>query len=346
MTTDARSTHVAHGQQTGATTRAVVFDSLGGPEVLKVKEVPLPAPGPGEIQVKVEAIGLNRAEALFRSGGYYYQAALPGSRIGYEAAGVVEAVGEGVTAHAPGDLVLASAGFEFGVYGVHAEHVVGPAEYWVARPPGVDATAGAAAWLTYSTAYGALHETAHIAPGDHVLITGASSGVGTAAIQTVRRAGAIPLVTTRGADKRERLLALGAAEVIVTGTEDLVKEVRRITGGKGADVAFDAIGGEGFATVGDALRPGGTSVLYGWLDAGPVHLSFNWPLTVHAYNNGVPMADPALRDRAAAYLASGIASGTLAPVIAETFDGLDRIGDAHRLMETNRHTGKIVVRLA
>ncbi|MBC9716074.1 zinc-dependent alcohol dehydrogenase family protein [Streptomyces sp. TRM66268-LWL] len=339
MTTDAQHKDIT------AVTRAVVFDSLGGPEVLKVEEVPLPSPGPGEIQVRIEAIGLNRADALFRSGGYYYQATLPGSRIGYEAAGVVESVGEGVTAFAPGDQVLATGGFDFGTHGVHAERVVHPAEFWVPRPPGADAPVAAATWLTYTTAYGALHETARIAPGDHVLITGASSGVGTAAIQVVRRAGAIPVVTTRGEGKREQLLELGAAHVIVTGTEDLVKEVRRITGGAGADLAFDAIGGPGFATVGDTLKPGGTVVSYGWLDAGPIHLSFNWPHTVHTYNNGVPMADPAFRERARAYMASGLASGALAPVIAETFDSLDRIQDAHRLMESNTHTGKIVVRV-
>ncbi|WP_233415553.1 zinc-dependent alcohol dehydrogenase family protein [Streptomyces sp. N35] len=332
--------------RTAGMTRAVVFDSLGGPEVLKVEEVPLPSPGAGEIQVRVEAIGLNRAEALFRSGGYYYQATLPGSRLGYEAAGVVEAVGEGVTAYAPGDQVLATAGFDFGTHGVHAERVVHPAEFWVRSPEGTDARTAAAAWLTYTTAYGALHETARMAPGDHVLITSASSGVGTAAIQVVRRAGAIPVVTTRGESKRERLLELGAAHVIVTDTEDLAKEVHRITRGKGADLAFDAIGGPGFRAVGDALRPGGTVVLYGWLDPGPIHLSFNWPLTVHTYNNGVLIDDPGFRDRAGAYLASGLASGALAPVIAETFDGLDRIQEAHRLMESSAHTGKIVVRVA
>ncbi|MFD9051075.1 zinc-dependent alcohol dehydrogenase family protein [Streptomyces zaomyceticus] len=330
---------------TDMTTRAVLFHRIGGPEVLTVEEVPLPAPGPGEVLVRVEAIGLNRAEALFRSGTYHYPATLPGSRLGYEAAGVVEAVGTGVAAYAPGDAVMAAANFDFGVHGVYAERVVLPEEYVVARPEGVDAVTAAAVWLTYFTAYGGMVLTGGLGPGDHVVITGASSGVGTAAIQTALRVGAVPVATTRGDGKRKRLLELGAAHVITTDTEDLVEEVRRITGGAGADLAFDAIGGPGFARLGDALRPGGTAVLYGWLDPRPVALSANWPQTVHTYANGALARTGEGRRRAAGFIGSGLRDGSLTPVIAEVFDGLERITDAHRLMESNAHLGKIVVRV-
>ncbi|MFC9797089.1 zinc-dependent alcohol dehydrogenase family protein [Streptomyces sp. NPDC127584] len=336
---------------TGRTTKAVLFHGLGGPEVLTVEEVALPDPGPGEVLVRVEAIGLNRAEALFRAGTYYYPATLPGSRIGYEAAGVVEAVGAGVTAYAPGDPVMAAANFEFGTHGVHAERVVLPEEYLVARPEGVDAVTAAAVWLTYSTAYGGMVLTGGLGAGDHVVITGASSGVGTAAIQTALRVGAVPVATTRGEEKRKRLLELGAAHVIVTdGTGataamDMVEEVRRFTGGAGADLAFDAIGGPGFARLGDALRPGGTAVLYGWLDPRPVALSRNWPQTVHTYANGALVRTAEGRRQVAGFIGAGLRDGSLAPVIAETFDGLERIADAHRLMESNAHLGKIVVRV-
>ncbi|MFI0985451.1 zinc-dependent alcohol dehydrogenase family protein [Streptomyces exfoliatus] len=333
---------------TDTTTRAVLFHELGGPEVLTVAEVPLPAPGPGEVLVRVEAIGLNRAEALFRAGTYYYPPTLPGSRLGYEAAGVVEAVGAGVTAFAPGDPVMAAANFDFGVHGVYAERVVLPEEYVVARPEGVDPVTAAAVWLTYFTAYGGMVLTGGLGPGDHVVITGASSGVGTAAIQTALRVGAVPIATTRGEGKRKRLLELGAAHVVVTESEDagdLVEEVRRITGGAGADLVFDGIGGPGFARLGDALRPGGTAVLYGWLDPRPVTLSMNWPQTVHTYANGVLAGTAEGRRRAAGFIGSGLRDGSLAPVIARTFDGLERIADAHRLMESNTHLGKIVVRV-
>lgn len=138
-------------------------------------------------------------------------------------------------------------------------------------------------------------------PGDHVVITGASSGVGTAAIQTALRLGAIPIATTRGEAKRQRLLELGAAHVITTGSQDVVKEVRRFTGGKGAEGAFDGIGGPGFATLGDALAPGGTAVLYGWLEPRPTELSMNWPQTVHTCANGVLAGTEGYRRRASAH---------------------------------------------
>ncbi|MFI9235748.1 zinc-dependent alcohol dehydrogenase family protein [Streptomyces sp. NPDC053079] len=326
-----------------STTKAVLFHELGGPEVLTTEDVPLADPGPGEVLFRVEAVGLNRAEALFRAGTYYYQPTLPASRLGYEAAGVVEAVGEGVDAFAPGDAVMAAANFDFGIHGVYGERVVLPQESVVRRPEGVDAVTSAAVWLTYATAYGGLVETGRLAPGDHVLITGASSGVGTAALQSALRIGAIPIATTRGEAKRQRLTELGAPHVITTDSQDLVKEVKRITGGQGARLAFDAVGGPGFAALGDALTPGGTAVLYGWLDARPLELSMNWPLTVHTYSHAALARQEAFRRRAAAFIGSGLAGGTLTPVIAETFDGLERMVDAHRLMESNTHTGKIVV---
>ncbi|MFD5329468.1 zinc-dependent alcohol dehydrogenase family protein, partial [Streptomyces sp. NPDC127092] len=303
------------------TTKAVLFHELGGPEVLQVEEVALPAPGPGEVRVRVDALGLNRAEALFRSGTYYYQATLPGSRLGYEAAGVVEEVGEGVTAFAPGDAVMAAANFDFGVHGVYAERVLLPQEYLVARPEGVDAVTAAAAWLTYSTAYGGMVEAGGLRPGGHVVITGASSGVGTAAIQTALRIGATPIAATREESKRERLLGLGAPHVVVTDEEDLVDEVRRITGGRGADVVFDAIGGPGFARLGGTLRPEGTAVLYGWLDQRPAEVPMQWPLTVRGYANGAVVRTAEGRARMAGFIGSGLSDGSLAPVVAETFEG-------------------------
>ncbi|MET8451018.1 zinc-dependent alcohol dehydrogenase family protein [Streptomyces sp. NPDC005209] len=325
--------------------RAVLFHELGGPDVLTVEEVELAAPGPGEVLVRVEAVGLNRAEALFRSGGYYYQPTLPGSRNGYEAAGEVEEVGEGVTAFAPGDPVIAAANFELSAHGVYGDRVVLPVSALVPRPAGTDAVTAAAVWLTYTTAYGALVERAGLVPGHRVLITGASSGVGTAAIQVVRRAGAVPIVTTRTADKRRRLLDLGAEHVIVSGEEDVVEETKRLTGGDGVHIVVDAIGGSGFAELGGATVQDGTLVSYGWLDEQPILLPRQWPLTVHGYANVVLTGNPEGRRRASHYLASGLADGTLSPVVAEVFVGLDRVRDAHRLMESGRHTGKIVVRV-
>ncbi|MER6187763.1 zinc-dependent alcohol dehydrogenase family protein [Streptomyces sp. NPDC001652] len=329
------------------TARTVLFHEIGGPDVLEIEDVTVPAPGPGQVALRVEALGLNRAESLFRSGGYYYQPALPASRLGYEASGVVEAIGEGVTGLAVGDPVTTGPGIEMSAQGVYAERVVLPESAVLPRPASVDAVTGAASWLTYTTAYGGLLETAGLRPGDHVLITGASSGVGTAAIQVARRIGAIPLATTRSEAKRQGLLDAGAAEVIVSGgdAETVAKEVRRLTGGRGAEVIFDAIGGPGFRPLAEALAEGGTVLVYGWLDRRPAEIPWNWPFTIHTYANMTLTATPGGRRRSTAFLNAGLADGGFRPVVAEVFDGLDRIRDAHRLMESNRHTGKIVVRI-
>ncbi|MEU2620044.1 zinc-dependent alcohol dehydrogenase family protein [Streptomyces sp. NPDC007157] len=330
------------------TARTVLFHEVGGPDVLTVEDAPVPDPGPGQVAVRVQALGLNRAEALFRAGTYYYQPSLPASRLGYEAAGVVEAVGEGVTEPAVGDPVTTGPGIEMSAQGVYAERVVLPAASVVPRPATVDPVTGAAAWLTYTTAYGGLLETGGLRPGDHVLITGASSGVGTAAIQVARRIGATPIVTTRTEAKRKRLLELGAAEVIVTAdttAEAVAEEVRRLTGGRGAEVMFDAIGGPGFRPLAEGLAPGGSMVVYGWLDRRPAEIPWNWPFTIHTYANQVLTSTPEGRRRSTAFLNAGLADGGFRPVVGEVLDGLDRIRDAHRLMESNAHLGKIVVRL-
>ncbi|KKD03707.1 zinc-dependent alcohol dehydrogenase family protein [Streptomyces sp. WM6386] len=329
------------------TARTVLFHEIGGPEVLRIENLTVPAPGPGQVAVRVEALGLNRAEALFRSGAYYYQPALPASRLGYEASGVVEAIGEGVSGLAVGDPVMTGPGIEMSAQGVYAERVVLPESAVLPRHASVDAVTGAASWLTYTTAYGGLLETAGLRPGDHVLITGASSGVGTAAIQVARRVGAIPLATTRTEAKRQGLLDAGAAEVIVSGgdAETVAKEVKRLTGGRGAEVIFDAIGGPGFRPLAEALAEGGTVLVYGWLDLRPAEIPWSWPFTIHTYANMTLTATPGGRRRSTAFLNAGLADGGFRPVVAEVFDGLDRIQDAHRLMESNRHTGKIVVRI-
>jgi NADPH:quinone reductase-like Zn-dependent oxidoreductase len=120
---------------------------------------------------------------------------------------------------------------------------------------------------------------------------------------------------------------------------------RRLTGGRGADVILDAVGGPGFRPLGEAVAPGATMVLYGRLDPDPAHMPVNWRITVHGYAGPEVGRTLERRREAAHYIDSGLADGSLRPVIAEVFDGLDAIGDAHRPMESNRHTGKVVLRV-
>ncbi|GAB2693696.1 zinc-dependent alcohol dehydrogenase family protein [Kitasatospora kifunensis] len=324
--------------------KAVVFDETGGPEVLKIVAVELGEPGPDEVLVRVEALGLNRAEALFRAGTYFYQPELPASRLGYEATGVVEAIGEAVTEFAVGDLVSTAALGHLSTHGVYGDRVLVPAANLLQRPGGadVDAVTGVAVWLSYSTAYGALVEKGGMRPGDTVLIPAASSSVGVAAIQIARHLGAIPVAVTRTAKKREQLLELGAAHVIVSDEEDLLARVGEITGGRGAELVFDPVAGPGLATVAQAVAPGGLLIVYGWLDQRPTPLPLNWSLRILGYSNLDVTGDPAARRRAWHFIDAGLRVGTLAPVVDRTFD-LSEIVDAHRHLESNEQVGKVVV---
>ncbi|MFF7633815.1 zinc-dependent alcohol dehydrogenase family protein [Kitasatospora sp. NPDC008050] len=322
--------------------KAVVFDEIGGPEVLKIVEVELGEPGPDEVLVRVEALGLNRAEAMFRGGTYFYQPELPASRLGYEATGVVEAVGAAVTGFAVGDLVSTAALGHLSTHGVYGDRVLVPEANLIHRPGDVDAVTGAAVWLSYTTAYGALVDKGGMRPGDTVLITAASSSVGVAAIQIARHLGAIPVAATRTAAKREQLLKLGAAHVIVTDEEDLLVRVGEITGGRGAELVFDPVAGPGLATVAQAVAPGGLLIVYGWLDPRPTPLPLNWGLRVLGYSNLDITGDPAARRRAWHFVDAGLRAGTLAPVVDRTFD-LSEIVEAHRYLEANGQVGKVVV---
>ncbi|MEU8364945.1 zinc-dependent alcohol dehydrogenase family protein [Nonomuraea sp. NPDC048882] len=321
----------------------VVFDRLGGPEVLRLTEVPLAEPGEGEARVRIDAIGLNRAEALFRAGGYYYQPTLPASRLGSEAAGVVEAVGPGVQGFVPGDPVsVLSVGMGMSEHGVYADRAIVKADTLLARPEWMDAPIGAATWLSYLTAYGALLEVGRLQPGDHVLITAASSSVGTAALQVAGQIGAVPIAVTRSAAKTEHLLRAGAGHVIATDGDDLAERVREITHGKGARIVFDSVGGPELTTLAQNVAEDGALIVYGWLDPRPAPLPMNWPLNVHGYGVHLVTRDADRMHRARAFITAGLRTGALAPVIDRTFD-LNDIAEAHRYMEANGQTGKIVV---
>ncbi|NUW46976.1 zinc-dependent alcohol dehydrogenase family protein [Nonomuraea rhodomycinica] len=321
----------------------VVFDELGGPEVLRLTEVPLPEPGEGEARVRVEAIGLNRAEALFRAGGYYYQPTLPASRLGSEAAGVVEAVGPGVEGFAPGDAVsVLSVGMGMSRHGVYGDRAVVTADTLLPRPEWMDARTGAAIWLSHLTAYGALFEVGRLQPGDHVLVTAASSSVGTAALQLARQIGAVPIAVTRTAAKADRLLRAGAAHVVATDRDDLAERVREITGGEGARVVFDPVGGPGLADLARTVAEDGALIVYGWLDPRPAPLPMTWPLNVHGYGVHHVTRDAGRMRRARAFITAGLRTGALTPVIDRTFDLAD-IAEAHRYMEADGQVGKIVV---
>ncbi|MGV9266364.1 zinc-dependent alcohol dehydrogenase family protein [Kitasatospora sp. NPDC003701] len=326
--------------------RTVRFHEHGGPEVLRLEDVEVGGPGPGELLIRVDAIGINRAEVLFRSGTYIETPRQFPAGLGAEAAGVVEAVGAGVTGFEPGQPVSVVPAFSMNDHPVYAERAIVPAAAVLHRPDGVGAVDGAAVWMPYVTAYGALVEVGGMRAGDTVVLTAASSSVGLAAIQLAHRVGAVPIATTRGRTKRDALLKAGAAEVIVTDEEVVSERVLALTSGRGAEFVFDAVAGPGVADLAKAVAPGGTLLLYGWLSGEPTPypaFEIGMPaLNMRSYTLHETTRDPERLRRAEAFIASGLRSGAFTPVVDRVF-GLDEIAEAHRYMEAGTQVGKIVV---
>jgi NADPH:quinone reductase-like Zn-dependent oxidoreductase len=324
--------------------KVVRIHEQGGPEVLKLEQHEVPPPGPGEARVRIEAIGLNRSEAAFRAGQYPVKPALP-TLMGYEACGVIDTLGDGVSGFAVGERVCVLPMYRLGEYGVYAELANVPARVLLPAPPRLSSVEAASIWMQYMTAM-AIIEMAHAAAGDFVIIRAASSSVGLAAIQLTNLAGATPIATTRKSDKAAALTSHGAAHVIATDESDLVAEVMRITGGKGARIVFDPVAGPYVQTLAQAMAVDGQLFIYGGLSGQPTTHP-HWAsalknLTIRSWIASTIWNNPERFARAKARVLGGLAEGTLKPVIARTFR-LDEIVAAHRYLESNAQVGKIVV---
>lgn len=325
--------------------KIVRFHQTGGAEVLKLEELPLAEPGKEEVRIKVEAIGLNRAEMIFRKGEYLETPELP-SRLGYEAAGIIDAVGPDVTGLRIGDRVSTIPSFSMGRYGVYGESAIVPAYAAAHYPDTLSAIEGAAIWMQYMTAYGALIEYGGLKKDESVLITAGSSSVGLAAIQITKAAGGVAIVTTRGADKKAFLLEAGADHVIVTDEEDLVERGMSLTAGKGVRVVFDPVAGPFLEKLAGVTAAGGIIFEYGALSPNPTLFPL-FPalakgLTVRGYTLFEIVKRPESLARGKDYIYRGLESGSLKPIIDRTFPLAD-IVEAHRYMKSNRQKGKIVV---
>jgi NADPH:quinone reductase-like Zn-dependent oxidoreductase len=325
--------------------RVVRFHEIGGPEVLRIEEVDVPPPGKGEVQISIRALGLNRAESMFRSGAYLEDPKLP-ARLGYEAAGTVAAIGSGVQGFAIGDAVSTIPSFSLNAYGLYGDLANAPAHAVTRHPAALSWVEAAAVWMQYLTAYGALVDIARLTTGEAVVIPAASSSVGLAAIQIANKVGAVPIALTRGEGKRQALANAGAKHVIATDEQNLVKEILAITGGKGARVVFDPVGGPTLAKLSQATARLGTIFLYGALSPEPTPLPLfdvlgRW-LTVRGYVLMEITGDPERLERGKKFITEGLSVGKLKPIIAKTFP-LEQIVEAHRHLESNQQIGKIVV---
>jgi len=195
--------------------RTIKFTQAGGPEVLEFIETQVPAPGPHEVRIKVKAIGINRAESMWRSDKYVEPVKFPAG-LGYEAAGVVDAVGKDVTDFAAGDTVSTIPAFSLNRYFTYGEVILAPVHAVVKHPEALSFVEAASVWMMFLTAYGALIFDAQVKAGDFVIIPAASSSVGLAAIQIANYAGATPIALTRTSDKKKQLYEAGAAHALQT----------------------------------------------------------------------------------------------------------------------------------
>ncbi|WP_326835327.1 zinc-dependent alcohol dehydrogenase family protein [Amycolatopsis rhabdoformis] len=330
-------------------TRTVRFHELGGPDVLRLEEVPEPRAKAGEVLIHARAWGLNRADSLFRQGQYGVAPALP-SGLGFEVAGVVAAVGEGVTDFHAGQAVSVVPGFDLLSYPMHGESVVAPANFVVAHPKELSFEQAASTWMQYITAYGGLVDLANTRPGDTVVISAASSSVGLAAIQIARREGAKTIALTRTSAKRQRLLDAGADAVVATTEEDVVARILELTDGRGARVLFDPVGGAALAGLISAAATGAFLVVYGVLDFTPATVSvldlLLKRLTIRGFGvMELALDDPGRLAAAVDHVRKGITDGDLVPVIDQVFPLAD-FAEAHRRLESNGQVGKIVVSLS
>lgn len=238
------------------TSHAIRFHQVGGPEVLRWEAVSVDDPGPGELLIRQEAIGLNFIDTYHRSG--LYPVSLP-SGLGLEAAGVVEALGEGVSEFAVGDRVA----YCSGALGAYAERRLFPAERAVRLPAEIDSQTAAAMMLQGLTAWYLLRRTYPVQAGDTVLIHAAAGGVGSITTQWAKALGATVIGTVGSVEKAERARAHGCDHVIRYREEDFVARVREITAGAGVAVVYDGVGKDVFMGSLDCLRPLGTMVTFG-----------------------------------------------------------------------------------
>ncbi|HEY7255098.1 MAG TPA: medium chain dehydrogenase/reductase family protein [Solirubrobacterales bacterium] len=341
--------------------KAVVLNGSGGPEMLRVQERPDPPVGPGEVRIAVRAAGINFADTLARVG-LYPDAPKTPCVLGYEVAGEVESVGDGVTGRRIGDRVMAPTRF-----GGQAELVTVAADQALPLPDQIGFEQGAAFPVNYGTAHAALVIMGGLREGNRVLVHGAAGGVGIAATQICRNAGASLLIGTASSAKHEAIRAQGVTDPIDYRTEDFEREVMRITGGEGVDIVIDAQGPTSFRKDYRLLRPGGRLVMYGISEVSsdgrrdlPAALralarmpAATWPwwksLSAMNENKGVFGLnllkwwdrEGDIR-RVTEPLMSDLNAGRLDPVVAASFP-FEQAGDAHRFIAERRNVGKVVL---
>lgn len=337
--------------------KAIVLDRHGGPEVLRVREVPDPMPGAGQVRVRVEAIGINYAEVLSRKGLYGWAPAMPYTP-GMEATGTIDALGPGVEGRAIGERVIVGA-----QYGAYAERMVVAERQALPAVPGFSVDENAAIAVNYLTAWVALMEMARLRPTDRVLVTAAAGGVGTAAVLIATRFGCATVGMAGSDAKLEQIRALGAESAVNYRGAGFEERLRAAAGPERFDVVLEVVGGEVFRAVWPVLAPFGRVVVAGfaslalqrwnplswlrtWRDLPKADIRSLAPASAGLMGThiGYLLDDPPRLARVWGELMAFVAAHGIRPVVGATFS-FGELAEAHRLMESRRSVGKIVVRM-
>jgi putative PIG3 family NAD(P)H quinone oxidoreductase len=324
--------------------RAVTLPSYGGPEALVLAEVDDPAAGPGEVLVDVVATAVNRADLLQRRGLYPPPAGAP-AYPGLECSGRVAALGEGVSGWAVGDEVCALL-----TGGGYAERVAVPVGQLLPVPAGVSLVDAAGLPEVACTVWSNVFQLAALQPGEHLLVHGGTSGIGTMAVQLARRYGAEVSVTVGSPAKAQRARELGAGLAVLYREQDFVEEVRAATGGRGADVVLDNMGAAYLARNVQVLAPGGRLVVIGFQGGVKAELDLGVLLAKRGAVHATSLrARPAAEKAAivAGVLAGvwpAVEAGEVRPVVDRVLP-LEQVADAHRVLEESTHVGKVLLQV-
>jgi NADPH2:quinone reductase len=319
--------------------KAIQVKETGGPEKMELVDLPQPVPGPGQALVKIAAAGVNFIDVYFRAG--LYKVELPAT-LGSEAAGTVESVGAGVTEVAPGDRVAYAM-----ARGSYAEYAVVPAAQLVKIPAAIDFQTAAAAMLQGMTAHYLTHSTFALKSGDTCLVHAAAGGAGLLLVQMARRVGARVFGTVSTEAKAQLARQAGADEIIFYTHQDFEAEVRRLTGGRGADVVYDSVGATTFAKSLSSLRPRGMLALFGQ-SSGPVP-----PFDPNILNakGSLFLTRPSLAHHLltreellwrAGDVLGWVASGELR-IRVDRVHPLSEAAEAHRALEARHTAGKLLL---
>jgi len=321
--------------------RAVVCRELTGPNGLSIEDRPAPQPGPGEARVRVRAAGVNFADSLIITG-RYQEKPEPPFVPGMEIAGQIEACGPGVAGFTPGQPVMATL-----AYGGFAEEILVPAGQLVCLPDGIDYVTAAALGIAYGTAYGALTWAARLQPGETLVVHGAAGGVGLATVECGHVLGATVIATARGRERLQTARAHGAEQLIDTAEDDVRARILELTGGKGADVVFDPVGGDLFRASLRSIAWEGRLLIIGFASGDIPQIPANILLVKNVHAIGFHWGS--YRTRAPARVHAGFeqllgwhTEGRIRPHVSDVVP-MSEAARAIELLLARKSTGKVVL---